>query len=106
MDEKTLSLDFFVKSSNLCRFLISEKSEKLISERLFNTVCLLCESAYCLKNPQLSKAEITSLRKDSILNSDKVQMYLDSLYHTGYISEAQKDSMVQSLNTLKKEINI
>ncbi len=106
MNEKTLSLDFAVKSSNLCRFLDYEKSETLISTRLFQAACTLSESAYSLKSPALSKAEIASLRKEASLASDRVQLYLDSLFMTGYISEAQKDSMLQSLNTLKKEINI
>ena len=106
MNEKMLSLDFLVKSSNLCSFLLAEKSEQLISARLFNAASLLSESAYSIKNPQLSKNETSALRKDAILASDKVFLYLNALYTAGYISEAQKDSMVQSLNTLKKEINI
>lgn len=106
MDEKTLSLDFVVKSSNLCRFLSGEKSENLISGKFFDAVCLLSESVYSLKSPLLSKAETASLRKEASLSADKVQMYLDALYMTGYISEAQKDSMLHSLSTLKKEINI
>ncbi|MBQ7876363.1 MAG: hypothetical protein IJ316_03650 [Clostridia bacterium] len=106
MNEKTLSLDFVVKSSNLCSFLSSEKSENLISKKFFDAVCLLSECAYSIKNPQLSKAETATLRKDASLASDRIQMYLNVLYMTGYLSEAQKDSMLHSLGTLKKEINI
>ncbi len=106
MNEKTLSMDFVVKSSNLCSFLSSEKSENLISKKFFDAVCLLSECACSIKNPQLSKAEVGALRKDASLASDRIQMYLSALYMTGFISEAQKDSMLNSLDTLKKEINI
>ena len=106
MEEKTLSLDFVVKSTNLCRFLISEKSENLITGKLFDAVCTLSECTYSLKNPHLAKAEALVLKKDAALSADKIHLYLDSLYMTGYISKAQEDSLLQSLNTLKKEINI
>lgn len=106
MNEKTLSLDFVVKSSNLCSFLISEKSENLITRKFFDAVCVLSEAAYSIKNPQLSKAETANLRKDASLAADRIQMYLKSLYMACFISEAQKDSMLNSLDKLKKEINI
>ncbi len=106
MNEKTLAMDFVVKSSNLCSFLSSEKSENLISKKFFDAVCVLTECAYSVKNPQLSKVDVSNLRKDASLASDRIQMYLNVLYMTGYLSEAQKDSMLHSLDTLKKEINI
>lgn len=106
MDEKSLSLDLVVKSSNLCRYLMEEKSENLISQKFFDSVCLLSECAFSLKNPLFSKNEVALLRKEAAMAADKINLYLDAIYMSGLISAAQKESMVQTLNTLKKEINI
>lgn len=106
MDEKTLSLDLIVKSSNLCRYLSAEKSENLISKKFFDSICLFSECAYSIKNPQLSKADAAALRKEATLASDRINLYLDSIYMSGFISEAQRESMTQTINILKKEINI
>lgn len=106
MDEKTLSLDLMEKGMNLCRFLRSEKSESLISSRLFDAICTLCESCYSLKNSLLAKNELSSLRKVVSLEADKINLYLELLCSSGYISAAQKESMIKTLDTLKKETNI
>lgn len=106
MNEKSLSLDLFEKGTNLCRFLSNEKGENLISAKLFNAISVICESCYSLKNPALSKPEVSQLRKNASLEGDKVNLYLELLCTSGFISQAQKDSMAKTLDTLKKEINI
>lgn len=106
MDEKTLSLDLMEKGSNLCRFLMGEKSESLVSARLFDAICSLCESCYSLKNPTLAKGELSALRKAVSLEADKINLYLELLCSSGYISIAQKDSILKTLDALKKETNI
>lgn len=106
MNEKSLSLDLVEKGSNLCQFLQTEKSETLLSSRFFDALCKMCESCYSLKNPSLAKAELSTLRKTASLEADKISLYLDSLLSLGYISQAQRESMVKSVDILKKEINI
>lgn len=106
MNEKSLSLDLLEKGTNLCRFLSEEKGEGLISKRLFDALCNICESCYSLKNPSLAKNEITALRKNAALEFDKVALYLESLCNLSYISPAQKESMAKTLDVLKKEINL
>lgn len=106
MDEKALALDLLVKGTNLCRFLSGEKSEALISERFFSAVCEFTECCFSLKNPSLGKNELAALRKTASLEQDKISLYLESLYISGFISAAQKSSVVQTLDTLKKEINL
>lgn len=106
MNEKSLSLDLLEKGTNLCRFLSREKDEVLVSERLFNSICTICECCYSLKNPTLAKTEVSALRKTAALEADKVTLYLDSLCNSGYISPAQKESMAKTLDALKKETNI
>lgn len=106
MDEKTLALDLMEKGTNLCRFLSLEKAESLISKRLFDAICTLCESCYSLKNPTLAKAELSNLRKACSLDCDKINLYLELLQSSGYISTAQKDSILKTLDALKKETNI
>lgn len=106
MDEKTLSLDLLEKGTNLCHYLSCDKEEKLISKRLFDAICKLCENCYSLKNPALAKTELSLLRKNASLDADKISLYLSLLCSLGYISPAQKESMGKTLDTLKKEINI
>lgn len=106
MDEKTAALEFAVKAANLCHFLCSEKDEKIISSKFFGAASALSEGVYSLKNPALSKNDAALLRKEAALSSDKVLLYLDMLYVSGFISLAQKDSVLKTLDLLKKEINI
>ncbi len=106
MDEKTLSLDFLEKGTNLCRFLVKEKEEHFITKKLFEAISELCEYCYSLSNPTLSKADVALLRKNATLEADKVMLYLSSLLNGSYISPAQKESMIKTLDTLRKETNI
>lgn len=106
MDEKSLALDFEVKGANLCRFLIDEKNEKLFSKKLFDTICLFTEYCVSLNSNALSKNEIALIRKNASIESEKITLHLNALYISGFISEAQKDSMIKTLDVLKKEINI
>ncbi len=106
MNEKSLSLDLLEKGTNLCRFLSDEKGESLISQRLFNAICTVCECCYSLSNPSLAKNEVSLLRKNASLEADKVTLYLDLLCASGYISPAQKESMIKTLDTFRKETNI
>lgn len=106
MHKKTAALDFAVKAANLCRFLRSEKDETLISQRLFDASVSLSECAYSLQNPALSKNDLSLLKKEAALSSDKALLCLDMLYMSGCISLAQKDSVLKTLDILKKEINI
>jgi hypothetical protein len=106
MDNKKIALDFSVKAANLSHFLQNEKNEKLISSSLFETSCHLSSIVCSLKNPLLSKSDLSLMKKDASLSSDKLSLLIDMLYSTGYISLAQKDSVSKTLDILKKEINI
>ncbi len=106
MPEKTAALNFAVKASNLCGFLKSEKGETLIAPKLFDAATAVSECAYSLQNPSLSKNDLALLKKEASLSADKALLYLDMLYMSGCISLAQKDSMVKTLDILKKEINV
>lgn len=106
MDEKNLAADFLVKSTNLCHFLSDEKNEKMISHRLFTACASLCEAVCSLKNNLLAKSEIASVKKCAALECDKITLHLSALFSSGYISSAQQGSMLQSLDNLKKQINI
>lgn len=103
---KNTALDIMTKGTNLCRFLCDEKGEKLLSSKLFDSVASLSQSCYSLSNPSLSKNELASFRKTASFEWYNVNFYLDSLYMSGYISSAQKDSMTSSLENAKKEINL
>ena len=103
---KSTALDIMTKGTNLCRFLSDEKSESLLSSKLFDSVASLCESCYSLSNPSLSKNELAAFRKNASCAWYNVSFYLDALYMAGYISAAQKDSMTSSLENAKKEINL
>lgn len=106
MNEKLASLDMLEKGTNLCLFLSKEKSENMITPRLFSAICTLSESCYSLSNPNLSKNELSTLRKSATLETDKINLYLDVLCNGLYISPAQKESMTKTLEALKKETNI
>ncbi len=103
---KQTALDLSVKGSNLCRFLSDEKKEGLISQKLFDSVCELAQCCYAMDNPSLAKTDIASFRKTASITYSNIQLYLETLYITGYISAAQKDSMTNTLDTLRKEMNI
>lgn len=105
MDKNTLSRDFLVKVLNLCNYLQSEKKDFLLSDKLFSTASSLGEYCYMLEHSSLSKNETTSFRKDASLFWDKTVFYLECVYISGLISEAQKESMLQTLTLLKKETN-
>lgn len=104
MNEKEISLDFVVKSTNLCRYLAGEKDERILSSRFFDASCALAEKAYSLRNPLLSKNDASALKKEACLSADRSALYLDALYLSAFISAAQKESMSKSLDALKKEI--
>lgn len=103
---KSVCVDLCVKGSNLARFLSEEKNERLISEKLFSSICELAKCCYNLDNPSLSKADFAAFRKNALCEHGSILMYLETLYITGYISSAQKDSMTSTLNNLKKQANI
>ena len=106
MDEKTLVTDFLVKCTNLCEFLGNEKKEELVSKKLFDTAHELSVAIFSFSNPILSKAEVASLRKSAALKADAFSLDLSALFSLGYISEAQRDSMTNSLSLIKKQMNI
>lgn len=106
MNEKSYAAELVTKASHLYKYLTDEKTETVLSARFFDKACLLSESVYSLKNSQLSKQDSLSLRKDAVCHADGVELYLDAIYTSALISEAQRDSMQRTLNTLKKEINI
>ncbi len=106
MDEKTFSTEFLVKSANLCRFLCEEKGEKLFSKKLFDSSSSLCEAISSFKNPSLTKPELSSLKKSASLDCDRITLYLSCLNQSLYISSAQQDSMLRSLENIKKQFNI
>lgn len=106
MPKKTVALDFAVKAANLCRFLKSEKAETLITPKLFDAATAISECVYSLQNPSLSKNDLALLKKEASLHADKALLYLDMLYMSGCISLAQKDSVVKTLDILKREINL
>lgn len=105
MDKNTLSRDLLVKTFNLANYLKDEKNDTLFSAKLFDSASLLCECAYLLQSSALSKNELTSLRKDASLYWEKTVFYIESIHSAGLLSEAQKDSMLQTLTILKKETN-
>lgn len=102
---KTSALDLSVKSTQLCKFLSEEKGENLISPKLFNALCQLSQACYAMDNPSLSKAETALLRKTASMEYYNANFCLDTLYISGYISQAQKESMVKTIDALKKQIN-
>ena len=106
MDEKLLFSDFLVKSTNLCGFLLTEKKEELLSKRLFEACCSFSEYLSSTANPSITKAEVSSLRKSASLEADKITLYLSALFSSGFISSAQSESMLRSLDAVKKQINI
>ncbi|MBQ8002046.1 MAG: hypothetical protein IJ297_01230 [Clostridia bacterium] len=106
MNSQLLLSDFLAKGANLVGFLSVEKGETLISQKLFDAITAFCEGLCSLQNPAYSKAEVASLRKSASACCDRISMYLGALLSGGSISVAQKDSMLQSLDTLKKEFNI
>lgn len=106
MNEKSLLSDFLAKGTNLVGFLADERGEKLLSQRLFSALCALCENCSSLKNPAFSKIEVASMRKTASALCDNTNLYLETLCTGGHISPAQCDSMLKSLDTLKKEFNI
>ncbi|MCD8049009.1 MAG: hypothetical protein LUG52_05305 [Clostridia bacterium] len=101
---KSLALEFSVKTANLCRHLQNEKDEKIISPALFAAATRLSLFAYST-NPALSKAELSAMRKDAHLAADQAALYLDMLFESGFISDAQRQSVAKTLTTLLKEIN-
>ncbi len=106
MNEKSLLSDFLAKGTNLVGFLIDEKNENLLSQKLFSALCALCENCSSLKNPAFSKIEVAAFRKNASALCDSTNLYLETLCAGGFISPAQCDSMLKSLDTLKKEFNI
>ena len=100
MNSKTLALDFAVKSANLCRHLINDKNERLISQKLFDMSASLSGYAYSMNNPLLSKNDLASLRKETSLLGAKISLLLDMLFDSAYISEAQKQSVSRTLSAL------
>ncbi len=105
MDKNTLSRDFLVKALNLSNYLRNEKKDVFLSDKLFASAASLGEYCYILEHSSLSKNEITAFRKEAALYWDKTVFYLESVYISGLISEAQKESMLQTLTFLKKETN-
>ena len=105
MDEKALALDFAVKAANLTRFLKDEKNEHTLSLAFFTSSSDLSASVYSFKNPALSKAEAAQLKKDAILLCDRLVFRLDMMLEIGYISRAQRESVLKTLDALKKNIH-
>lgn len=106
MTDNTLASDFLVKGANLCSFLAQEKGEKFITPKLFDAICTLCEYCSGLSNGTVSKTELALLRKNSSLEAGKILLHLSALYMSGCISSAQRESMQQTLDALKKDFNI
>ncbi len=106
MNEKSLIIDVLVKGANLTKFLTDEKGEKLFSEKLFSSLTNFCSMCQSSLNPAFSKAEVSGFRKSALCEADKITLLLTALSDQGFISNAQKDSMQRTLETVKKEINI
>lgn len=106
MSEKNIAVDLLVKGSNLCRFLENEKDEHIFSKKLIDAISSLSEIVYSINSPSLTKAEVSQSRKMATLEAQKANLYLNALYISGFLSEAQKDSMQNTLSTLTKEFNI
>ena len=99
------ALDLCAKGTQLCKFLMEEKNENLVSEKLFCSICEMSKYAYAMDNPSLSKADIAAFRKSISIEYYNVMFYLETIYNLGYISVAQKDSMIKTIDSLKKQIN-
>lgn len=104
--DKTAALDLTVKGARLCKFLADEKCETLISTKFFDSLCLLSRCLYTMDNPSLSKADIASFRKNAAMEYSSANLYLEALYMAGFISTAQKDSMLKTIDSVKKQLNI
>ena len=105
MDEKAFALDFAVKAANLTRFLKDEKNEHTISSVFFTASSDLSALVYSFKNPALSKADAAQLKKDAALLSNRIVFLLDMLFEMGFISRAQRESVLKTLDALKKNIH-
>lgn len=101
-----IAIDLNVKGTNLCSFLQNEKKEMLISVKLFDNITILSQSCYAMDNPSLAKTEVATLRKNATIAHSNILLHLETLYVSGFISAAQKDSMVKTLDILKKQMNI
>lgn len=106
MSNSTLAQDFLIKCANLCSYLKDQKSETLLSDKLFLSASSLGEYCHLLSSSSMGKQEISSYRKEAFVCWQKTVFYLECVYMSSLISEAQKDSMMQTLTILKKETNI
>lgn len=104
--DKNIILDFAVKAANLCRYLQTEKGELLISQKLFDSCCALSSALYSIDDPSLSKAELSAAKKGAASAAGAALLYLDMLLSSGFISDAQKQSVIKNLTALRKAANI
>jgi four helix bundle protein len=97
MEEKCMN--FAIRITNLCKFLIDEKHEKRISDQLFRSGTSIGANIAESINAQ-SKADFVSKLSISLKEATETKYWLELLYDSGNISDQQFDSVVNDLNVI------
>ena len=99
MEEKCMN--FAIRITNLCKFLIDEKHEKRISEQLFRSGTSIganMAEAQCA----ISKKDFASKVYISLKECNESLFWLSLLNKTGYLSSKQYDSIYEDCEELKR----
>ena len=99
MEEKCMN--FAVRITNLCRFLVDEKKENRISDQLFRSGTSIganMAEAQCA----ISKKDFTSKVYISLKECNESLFWLSLLMRTGYLNKKQYDSIYDDCLELKR----
>ena len=99
MEEKCMN--FAVRITNLCRFLVDEKKENRISDQLFRSGTSIganMAEAQCA----ISKKDFTSKVYISLKECNESLFWLSLLMRTGYLNKKQYDSIYDDCLELKQ----
>ena len=99
MEEKCMN--FAIRITNLCKFLIDEKHEKRISDQLFRSGTSIganMAEAQCA----ISKKDFASKVYISLKECNESLFWLSLLNKTGYLSSKQYDSIYEDCEELKR----
>ena len=99
MEDKCMN--FAIRITNLCKFLIDEKHEKRISEQLFRSGTSIganMAEAQCA----ISKKDFASKVYISLKECNESLFWLSLLNKTGYLSSKQYDSIYEDCEELKR----
>ena len=94
-------MNFAIRITNLCKFLIDEKHEKRISDQLFRSGTSIganMAEAQCA----ISKKDFASKVYISLKECNESLFWLSLLNKTGYLSSKQYDSIYEDCEELKR----